>query len=177
MRACHFCPLAQASCGRGKSGPQFRPNAKKGCAFVLESALESPMTTEKTETQKPPRTVVVIDDDLEIRETLSMMLKDEGYPVEAAYNGQEALDLLGNIDPPGLLLVDLTMPVMDGNTLMSVLDEHPKFSSIPVVILTAVPRNARPGPTKVLSKPVDFDVLLKMVGQYCGPTTRPAEAR
>jgi two-component system cell cycle response regulator DivK len=116
-----------------------------------------------------PRTVVVVDDDVEIRETLEVMLNEEGYPVRTAINGVDALNILEVLDRPGVILLDLTMPVMDGNTLLATLDAHPRFSAIPVVILSAVAHRAAPGAKMVMSKPIDFEAVLDVVRQHCGP--------
>lgn len=116
-----------------------------------------------------PRTVMVVDDDLEIRETLAMMLHDFGYSVRTAMDGQDALNILGDVERPGVILLDLTMPVMDGGTLLARLDGDPRYASIPVVILTAMPEHAPRSVGRVLAKPIDFEVVLDLVQKHCGP--------
>src|SRR6185437_6059247 len=66
--------------------------------------------------QMLPRPVLVVDDDPDIRETLRFVLEDAGYPVYSAENGEEALAVLASVNPlPGLILLDLMMPVMSGD--------------------------------------------------------------
>lgn len=121
-----------------------------------------------------PRAILIVDDDALIRESLSVMLMEEGYVVSTATNGQDALDVLRAGMSPGLILLDLTMPVMDGNTLLGVLDRDPALASIPVVIISAMPHRARGGPSRVLAKPLNFDEVLSVAIQHCGPATRAA---
>lgn len=123
---------------------------------------------------EPPRSILIVDDDALIRESLSVMLSEEGYSVLTASNGEEALRVLEHgTSLPGLILLDLTMPVMDGNTLLGVLDQHPRFSLVPVVIISAVAHRARKG-AKVLCKPLDFEEVLSFVQQHCGIAPRAA---
>ncbi len=79
--------------------------------------------------------ILVVDDDREIVELLSIYLQKEGYQVEKAYNGQEALSKLKTAQPPiDLMVLDIMMPVMDG---MEVVQEVRKDSAIPILMLTA----------------------------------------
>ena len=59
--------------------------------------------------------ILIVEDDESIRETLKLLLEVEGYFVTVASNGREALELLKKIDTPFMILLDLMMPVMDGN--------------------------------------------------------------
>ena len=120
------------------------------------------------------KTILVVEDDLAIRETMVELLREEGYPrVTAARHGKEALTWLENAEElPGLILLDLMMPVMDGETFMASLQRHPKASlrNVPVAILTASrTRTNIPGATTWLDKPIDIDRLLGLVASYCGP--------
>jgi two-component system, OmpR family, response regulator CpxR len=115
------------------------------------------------------RPVLVVDDDPDIRETLRFVLEDAGYPVYLAGNGKEALDLLASIEhPPGLILLDLMMPIMSGDEMLRALKAVHALAAIPVTIVTAsgapMPREA----TGLLKKPVDLDALLRVVAKNCG---------
>lgn len=121
-----------------------------------------------------PRSVLIVDDDQPIRESLSLMLEEEGYLVQTATHGADALDVLRAGDRPGLILLDLTMPVMDGLTLLGVLDGDPELANLPVVVISAMPHRAEGGKSKVLSKPLDFEEVLGLVVQHCGPAPRAA---
>jgi len=118
--------------------------------------------------------VLVVDDDRGIRESLAAMLEDEGYSVLTAVHGEDAFRVLEERGAPGVILLDLTMPVMDGNTFLSVLIQHPRFSSVPVVVLSALGRPVAKGAVRILSKPLDFDAVMEVVQTHCGLVTRAA---
>ena len=118
------------------------------------------------------RTVLIVEDDLDIREALSQVLEFEGYPVVTATNGQEALTYLEHAEAPGLILLDLMMPVMDGWQFRQEQLRHPEWVDIPVVIVSAdgqvSQKAALIGAASYLKKPVELDTLLDTVAQYCG---------
>ncbi len=80
-----------------------------------------------------PKTVLVVEDESNIRELLRMYLEQEGYLVEVAANGAEGLKMV-KIVHPNLVMLDLMMPVMDGIQMMR---ELRSFSKVPVIMLTA----------------------------------------
>ncbi len=115
------------------------------------------------------RPVLVVDDDPDIRESLRFVLEDAGYPVYLAENGKEALDLLASAyPPPGLILLDLMMPIMSGDEMLRALKTVHALAAIPVTIVTAsgapMPREA----SGMLKKPLDLDALLRVVAKNCG---------
>lgn len=84
------------------------------------------------------RSILVVDDDDEVRETLRDALAFEGLDVEMAHNGQEAIDLLRTDGRASwLVLLDLTMPVMDGRAFLKLRETDAALASIPVIVLTA----------------------------------------
>ncbi|MGQ0508310.1 MAG: ATP-binding protein [Myxococcaceae bacterium] len=107
--------------------------------------------------------ILVVDDDVDIRATLSDFLEDEGYIVAAAANGREALAYLREHPSTSVILLDLMMPVMDGVRFRAEQKNDPKVATIPVVVMTA--RGAvDPGSLDVqdvIAKPLD---LRKLVG-------------
>jgi len=109
--------------------------------------------------------ILLVDDNEEIRSAVSELLEDEGYRVATAVNGKEALDVLKRGPLPRLILLDLMMPVMDGWQFLAVRRADPALSRIPVVILSAFAHSADrvAGVTAILSKPLDPDLLLKLV--------------
>ena len=80
--------------------------------------------------------VLVVDDDANARDRLRVMLEKNGWAVQEAANGAEALERVMHT-PPHLILLDLTMPVMDGFAFLHRLRETPGCSEIPVVVLSA----------------------------------------
>ena len=80
--------------------------------------------------------VLVVDDDVDARQRLRTVLEREGWSVSEAGNGLEALERVGQVVPQ-LILLDLTMPIMDGFSFMSALRTRPECAHVPVVVLTA----------------------------------------
>ncbi len=115
--------------------------------------------------------ILVVEDDVAIRDPLVDALLDEGYRVTAAANGAEAFRQLQRDARPCLMLLDLMMPVMTGWELLGHLRQHHDLASLPVVVLSAVARfqGERPGfaDTSLLTKPVSIDALLTVVQQTC----------
>ncbi len=85
---------------------------------------------------KAPTQVLIVEDDPSSREMLRRLLEKEGIPVLEAENGQVALEVVGR-QTPGLILLDLMMPVMDGFDFLVHLRANPATSAVPVVVITA----------------------------------------
>jgi CheY-like chemotaxis protein len=83
--------------------------------------------------------IMVVDDDADIREAVCLFLKGTGYRTAPWANGKQAIDWLLAAETPGLILLDLTMPVMDGYQFLSLKESQPALEDIPVVLMTAVP--------------------------------------
>ena len=117
--------------------------------------------------------ILVVDDDDAILRSLRELLESEGYGVETAHNGREALDKLARMEPPRLILLDLKMPVMDGWQFLSERSQVAASARVPIVLLSGLPfiPNA-PGVSDFLSKPINPSRLLDCVRRFCG---EPAE--
>ena len=83
------------------------------------------------------REVLVVEDDVDLRESLSQALQDHGFAVTQAGNGQQALDLLHSGIRPAVILLDLMMPVLSGWELRDVLRDDPELSRIPTLVISA----------------------------------------
>ena len=113
-------------------------------------------------------TILVVDDDRGAMEALSDILEYEGYDVQRAHNGLEALEYLHHNRPfPNLIVLDLLMPVMDGWEFRSRQKEDPDLAKVPVLVVTAIAATAGIDAVSVLRKPVDVDALLRTVARYC----------
>jgi CheY-like chemotaxis protein len=112
--------------------------------------------------------VLVVDDDDALREAVADAIADAGYIVEQAENGRIALDKM-RASSPCLVLLDLTMPVMDGWEVVAEMDMDPALASVPVCVVTAQDRLSPPRNSCLLKKPVTLATLLDTVGQYCKP--------
>ncbi|MFY0564323.1 response regulator [Archangium lansingense] len=112
--------------------------------------------------------ILIVDDDPDIREALRDILDDAGYSVVLAFHGQMALELLGTIGPPCLVLLDWMMPVMDGAQFLHLLRENPLYDTVKVILCTASGRDVPPGAQGLLRKPFELDELLAVVSESCG---------
>ena len=81
-------------------------------------------------------TVLLVEDDIETREMMARTLGKAGWVVSEAGNGQEALDMMSDLQPQ-LILLDLMMPVMDGFDFLAELRAGPEWQQIPVIVITA----------------------------------------
>lgn len=122
--------------------------------------------------------VFVVDDDEALLDALAGLLESEGYEVETARNGKEAIEKLATIAPPGVILLDLKMPVMDGWQFLAARSADPAAPRVPVVLLSGLAfiPNA-PGVADFLSKPIDSSRLLACVRRFCGEPGREREGR
>jgi two-component system, chemotaxis family, chemotaxis protein CheY len=116
--------------------------------------------------------VLVIDDDEDIRSTISDALQEEGYVVGVAANGADGLALLRDGFRPCVILLDLAMRVMDGWDFRAAQLLEPAFSSIPVVVTSAAgfsvsTMRTQFGDVEVLPKPVAVEDLLAAIGRAC----------
>ncbi|MBF5045258.1 response regulator [Aggregicoccus sp. 17bor-14] len=116
-------------------------------------------------TSSPPRPILVVEDEHDIREAVSDLLQMEGYAVETACNGQEALELLERPADPCLILLDVMMPVMDGHAFMARLRAHERHARIPVVITSASPQVPE-GARAHLRKPYELHRLLDVIAEH-----------
>ena len=113
--------------------------------------------------------ILCIEDEPEIRESIAEELVDSGFQVIEANNGKEGLDLLLKHEPD-LVLCDINMPVMDGHELLRVLRrDHPDLVEVPFIFLSAnadrshIIAGKKLGADDYLTKPIDFDVLVATV--------------
>jgi CheY-like chemotaxis protein len=109
----------------------------------------------------PPIRVLIVDDDREIREILGELLTEEGFVVEASWNGQTALARLQEGLRPDVIVLDIMMPAMDGLTFRSFQRKHADLADIPVVGLTAFP--SPDADFECLRKPIRFEILLDRI--------------
>jgi CheY-like chemotaxis protein len=119
---------------------------------------------------QPMTTILLVDDDEDIRELTAEILRESGYDVVEAEDGQRALAALAAMaTPPALVLLDLIMPVMTGQQMLHEMRAIPRLANVPVVALTAggfQPADV-PEAKDVVRKPASVAVLLKVVEQFC----------
>jgi two-component system chemotaxis response regulator CheY len=111
--------------------------------------------------------VLVVDDDESILETVSSILRMEGYQIRSAAGGAEALAIARSWQPT-LVMLDMRMPVMDGWAVARALRDA--GSTVPVVVMTAADNAGRwadeIGAAGYLAKPFDLDELIACVERY-----------
>lgn len=140
------------------SGPPSR-SSRRSSSGALKASLDRPQ-------------VLVVDDDLDIREIVSEVLTDAGYKVIVASNGEIALRLL-ETERPALILLDLNMPVMDGIEFRRRQRASASLARIPTVVMSAMhqmrDRIAGLEVEEALAKPVELRRLLEVARRFCPP--------
>jgi CheY-like chemotaxis protein len=125
--------------------------------------------------------VLVVEDDPELRDVLVLALEQEGYLVDSAGNGVEAIVCLYFGARPDAVVLNLHMPVMSGAELLEVVRSDPALAGLPVVVVTGA--SAGPGIVRaadaVLTKPFDLDALAGEIDRLVssGRTPPPAVQR
>ena len=118
------------------------------------------------------RTVLVVEDDQEVRDAIAEVLEDSEYRPLPAANGAEALERLRTATPqPCVILLDVMMPTMDGWQFRAAQQSDPAMKDIPVVLLSAhtdvKSAAAQMQVAGFLPKPVAIDKLLQTVERFC----------
>ena len=116
--------------------------------------------------------VLVIDDDESLQETLTLRLEASGFQVARAFSGEDAFLLLKNTIPD-IILLDVTMPNMDGFEVCKVIKENEESKHIPVIFLTAAGTNMEAqlqslmvGAVDYIAKPYEGDELIERIRQH-----------
>jgi CheY-like chemotaxis protein len=114
-------------------------------------------------------TVLIVEDDDDFRTMVQLLLEIDGYTVQAARHGVEALERLRHVHPCAILL-DLMMPVMDGFEFRRRQLAQPEpVRSIPVICLSAIASEARSLGVRCLKKPVNPEEILSALHEHCPP--------
>lgn len=117
------------------------------------------------------KTILVVEDDTDLREALFDALESAGFDVLTAGDGREALEILRKLREPALMLLDLKIPSADGYEIRSRLLETPGVSEAPVALVSADPKNRRRARTldsaRSPEKRFSRQELLRVVARYC----------
>ncbi len=121
------------------------------------------------------QSILIVEDDTDIRESLRDFLEFEGFKVYSAANGQEALDILETIPRPCLIFLDLFMPVMNGLEFLKSMKRGSvdQVVGTPIVVVSAAPpesdiaKQVKPLTSRFIKKPADLDLIIKIV-ESCG---------
>lgn len=124
-----------------------------------------------TEIDMCPSTILLAEDDLEIRDAVQDLLEEIGCDVIPARTGKQALDFLSNDprSPPDIVILDLMMPLVTGWQVLEVIQRDPALAGVPVVILTAATQDRPSGVAALLQKPFQVEHLLETVQRLLQP--------
>lgn len=134
---------------------------------------ETPTSKTKTPVESRPKTALIADDDRTIHGVLSYFLGQSGFGIESAFNGLQALEMARQ-EAPGVLILDVTMPIKDGFETLSEWKQDPELRDIPVIMLTATSSEESKskaigqGATHYLTKPFSPDSLVELASKLTG---------
>ncbi len=129
--------------------------------------------------------VLIVEDDPDIRDSLQHFLELHGYPVRTASHGKEGLEQLERSPRPSVVVLDMTMPIMDGHRLLTARKADDTLRAIPVIILSAALARMNPRDRALygtsyevatfLGKPVDPQLLLDVIERHALRAESPLE--
>jgi CheY-like chemotaxis protein len=108
-----------------------------------------------------PATVLVVDDDEDVTDTMREILEDEGHRVFVAGDGVRALEVV-RAERPDLVLLDLEMPEMDGRHFLAEVRKSPELARVQIVVLSGSADAGDLG-TEAVTKPLRLDTLLGLI--------------
>ncbi len=118
-----------------------------------------------------PKKILVVDDEMDLVETVRFPLEMEGYQVLISYNGEDALNQARK-ENPDLILLDLMLPKLDGYKVCRLLKFDERYKHIPILMLTAKIQEKdkvlgmETGANEYITKPFEMDDLLRKVKAY-----------
>jgi CheY-like chemotaxis protein len=111
------------------------------------------------------RRVLLVEDDLDVRDTLQDLLEDEGFDVIPAANGKQAIDFL-TLDGSGgadLVILDLMMPMVSGWEVLERMTDDERLVHVPVIVLSAVTTHKPPRAQRFVHKPFALETLVQAI--------------
>lgn len=117
-----------------------------------------------------PQRILIVEDTADTRELLAFILTKHGFDVLEAENGYQGLKIARN-EPPDLIVMDMSMPVMDGIFTTQLLKSYENTKDIPVIALTAFDnyyhdRALQAGCEEVLTKPIEAVPFVETISRY-----------
>lgn len=140
---------------------------------TVKEQAEAALTARAVTVDKPPLSIMVVDDDTELNDTIREMLEMDDHQVIQAFDGDGGY-FTAVSEPPDLLLIDINLPKLNGMDLCRMLKAHPKTRDIPIVIVTGnatrpvVESGRQIGVREFLVKPFTYDALREKVGKVTG---------
>jgi CheY-like chemotaxis protein len=120
------------------------------------------------------KTVLLVEDDYDVRDTLQDLLESEGFDVIPAANGKQAIDFLRYAKPGGdfVVVLDLMMPMVSGWEVLDLLTKDSRLSQIPVIVLSALATERPPRAQEFVRKPFTMQTLVTSIRNWF-PALRP----
>lgn len=118
--------------------------------------------------KRQAKTILIIEDETDIQNFISRVLELEGYQVLKAGDGKTGMEIIRE-NPVALVLLDLRLPHPNGWSVLRAIKRNPEFSSIPVVVLTAIAelpqrkKTLRMGASQYLTKPLSAHILSQTI--------------
>jgi DNA-binding response OmpR family regulator len=115
--------------------------------------------------------ILVVDDEVDLVKTIRFSLEAEGYTVLVSYNGEDALNQARK-ENPGLILLDIMLPKLDGYKVCRLLKFDERYKHIPILMLTAKTQEKdkivgmETGANEYITKPFDIDELIEKIKAY-----------
>jgi two-component system chemotaxis response regulator CheY len=114
-----------------------------------------------------PKKILVIEDDPDARNLIETVLKLEGFVVTIAADGREGLDKV-SLESPDLIITDISMPRLDGLSLIQLLRTMPLFRNVPILAITSFGTERattalRAGANRALARPIRNELLVEFV--------------
>jgi DNA-binding response OmpR family regulator len=156
---------------------------EKGFALGVADYLTKPMDHRQLQTtvrrvlaqhhRKTPWSILVVDDETDIRNWLATILARQGFSITEAQDGKQALECI-EAQCPDLILLDLSMPNLDGWDVIPILKQSPQTACIPIIVLTSKPLGSTQDETRlmgmgiqqIMTKPVQVETLVREVRRY-----------
>jgi len=111
--------------------------------------------------------ILIVDDDTDAREALGELLRQRGYSVICAENGEAAFNQIRNWNaPPALILLDLFMPIMGGQAFLRRARADRRLRNVPIIVTTADPWAEPPEADAILSKPLRPETLIAAIRRF-----------
>jgi two-component system chemotaxis response regulator CheY len=130
--------------------------------------MEKSLNSERT-----GKTILIVDDELGILEVLEFILRDAGFAVKSALNGQDALARFEE-GAPDLVILDYMMPILDGTGVIKAVRANPRYSAIPIILTSALHEKTIQkycdGYQVFLRKPYKTDRLLDEISRLLNRT-------
>jgi CheY-like chemotaxis protein len=137
---------------------------------------------QKSQNARPAgKTILIVDDEFGVLEVLEFILRDAGFTVMSAVNGQDALARLEEATPD-LVIVDFMMPILDGNGVIKAIRSDAKLRNVPIILASALPeqtiRQRCDGYNTFLRKPYRTEQLMEEISKLIAQSDgRPAKPR